>query len=787
MRNKNESLADLAPVPWPGMFPALIVCAALLAYANSFAGSFLFDDGPAIVENQEIRTFPPRGGSPWQPRWLVTLSLSLNYRLDGLRVRGYHAVNLAIHILAALALYELLRRTMMRLSARPLRPWSARELALAVALLWAVHPLQTESVTYIIQRAEALMGLCYLLTLYGVLRGAEAGERAARLGWYAFAIISCVLGMMSKPVMATAPLVALLYDRLFLASSWREIARLRWPLYLGLAASCLLLTTSLQDAASATGSAGFAVRDLSSWEYLRSQPGVLLQYLRLAILPYPLCFDYGWPVAQDAAEIVLPGLEIVALLALTGWALWRWPRLGFLGACFFLILAPTSSIMPIWDLAVEHRLYLPLAALLTLLVLGVTAVLGQLAVRSGWSEPPLRKRATALLGITVFLLTLLTFLRNEDYQSPLSMWGAVLDLRPQNARAHFNRATELRKLDRTDEAERAYLVALQLKPEYTQWRVDWAGLLLAQGRADEAKMQLRKAFHTASAPNAADCELFGLFLAGRGKAAVAVTYFAQALHLEPGRASSRAFLKRAQEGSAFRGAPSVTGVLSARPSFRGRRALAELQLRRDDAGHQENNLPLARGAFERAGREQVDLRPQRPQTRPQLIAFGDFTRLVRFHRPVLRSARQRLDVDSADAVSLLGEPAVPIGPAGDAEQHADLRARHGERRDPPLGRDAQNRVLERIGRPQIPIRTDGDDLRAMPLAGAHELDKRPPRPSGSARAAEAQRGEQRWERIESAHGDPIRKEGDGARRLPLASLRRGPPSATRPRAFSPRM
>src|SRR5437870_3823031 len=107
-------------------------------------------------------------------------------------------------------------------------PW----LAAAVAAIWLVHPLQTERVTYVIQRAEALMGLFFLLTLYFLVRGALSPRRKA---WYLAAVLACVLGMGSKEVMSVAPLVALLYDRVFLSSSFKTLIRERWKLYFNLA------------------------------------------------------------------------------------------------------------------------------------------------------------------------------------------------------------------------------------------------------------------------------------------------------------------------------------------------------------------------------------------------------------------------------------------------------------------------------------------------------------------------------------------------------------------------
>ena len=192
----------------------LIVLAAVLAYRNSFGGPFIFDDELSIRQNPTIRELwpiwkplcPPNHGEPVTGRPLLNLSFAVNYAINGLNVWGYHVANLAIHVLAALLLFGILRRTFLLPSLGNFRIPTPTCLALAIALLWAVHPLQTESVTYIVQRAESLVGLFYLLTLYCFIRGATPAEDSL---WYAGAVLACLLGMASKEVMVSAPLIVL--------------------------------------------------------------------------------------------------------------------------------------------------------------------------------------------------------------------------------------------------------------------------------------------------------------------------------------------------------------------------------------------------------------------------------------------------------------------------------------------------------------------------------------------------------------------------------------------------
>ena len=172
-----------------------------------------------------------------------------------------------------------------------------------------LHPLQTESVTYVIQRCEAMAGLFCLLSLYCVVRGA-ASPRA--WWWYGGAVTACLLGMGSKEATAVVPLLVLLYDRIFLASSWRQVWQKRWGLYVALALTWGMLVPSvLVSRSSPSARIGDAV---TSWEYARTQFGVVVHYLRLSFWPADLCLDYQWPVAQSAWEIVPPAVFLGVLL-----------------------------------------------------------------------------------------------------------------------------------------------------------------------------------------------------------------------------------------------------------------------------------------------------------------------------------------------------------------------------------------------------------------------------------------------------------------------------------------
>ena len=180
-------------LPW--WMPVALVTLCLVAYHNSFTGPFIFDDVRSIRDNPTIRHLWPIGqclhpphqhGLTVEGRPLINLSLAINYALGRQKVWGYHALNLAVHILAGLTLLGVVRRTLQQPRLLGCFGRAANGLALTIAILWAVHPLQTESVTYVIQRAESIMGLFYLLTLYCFIRGVGHGIHAFGTSLYGY-------------------------------------------------------------------------------------------------------------------------------------------------------------------------------------------------------------------------------------------------------------------------------------------------------------------------------------------------------------------------------------------------------------------------------------------------------------------------------------------------------------------------------------------------------------------------------------------------------------------------
>ncbi|HEX3728524.1 MAG TPA: tetratricopeptide repeat protein [Opitutaceae bacterium] len=529
--------------------PGLIVTATAAAYATSFGGAFVFDDIPSILGNPTIRGLwplarplhPPGGDLTVSARPLLNLSLAVSYALSGYRPWAYHAVNLAIHLAAALTLYGVARRTLLRQGTR-----RAESNAFAIALLWAVHPLATAAVTYLVQRAEALAAFFCLATLYGFIRstderGSPGGPPSADApGWLIFSVSACFLGAATKEVIVSVPVVVYLYDRIFVAKSWAGPWRARRAYYCALAASWApLLALTGQNGWNRGASAGFRV-GTSWWDYWRSQGEALFGYARLAVWPHPLVFDYGPSTVAPAIAWLLFAVIATALAAaLVGAGRgrpWSFPVLGA-----FLVLAPTSLIPGISQFMAEHRAYLPLAAVLTGVVLGADRLMAS-AFRTAARPRAIRG---GLLIAAVASLGAATSWRNLRYRSDMGLWLDTAAKRPANALAPASIGEILLAARRFPEAVPYCEQAVRLRP-------DWAGARFNLGLAYEQNAR----WSDAEAQYAAAVSLqpgngyasfrAGLMLERLGRPALAEFWLRRAVAANPGYAEAQAALAELQ-------------------------------------------------------------------------------------------------------------------------------------------------------------------------------------------------------------------------------------------------
>jgi len=449
-------------------------------YANALAAAFVFDDDPSIIANSSIRRLWPltevlfaraEGGRPHDGRPLLNLSLALNYAAHGLWRPGYRLVNLAIHLANALLLFDVIRR-LLRVAGERLVA-SPAAVAAAASLLWLAHPLHTHVITYTIQRAESLAAVWILaafdLAVLALAKGSLPAAVAAGLA-------AAVGGLAKETTVSILPLV-LAADWAF-RGRWQQgptMRRLRLVLYGGLAVNLLVLVGVSYGLGGRGGSAGLATA--SVYHYLLTQARGIWIYLGRLVWPMKLVLDHGDGLVTSFAAVWLPAVAAAAavMLGLIGFftAAHRW----FPFAAFVLLLAPSSSLVPVaTQTLAEHRMYLPSACLIGWAVVGVAAV----------ARPRSRPLLVVIVAVLVAAATGRTVLRNRDYASAVSLWRQNLRDCPDNDRARTNLVAALIRNDDFAAAKPLAAEALRSRPDRDRNWINQGRVLAAEGYTDQA-------------------------------------------------------------------------------------------------------------------------------------------------------------------------------------------------------------------------------------------------------------------------------------------------------------
>ena len=556
------------PKRLPLYIPVILIVLTFLAYSNTFRAPFIFDDGPSIVENKDIRNLSNigailhpdlLGGVTTAGRPVVNLSLAVNYAISGENTWSYHVVNLIIHILAGLVLLGLIRRTLMLPSINEkfraaLLPFSA-----VAAALWLLHPLQTESVTYIVQRAESIASLFYLLTLYCFVRSVSSNKTSAGRKWLAASVVACLVGVASKEIVVSVPLVVFLYDRTFAAGTFKEAWKSRKYYYLSLIASWILLALLVISTRGRGGTVTFE-HELTPWYYLLTQSKAIMHYIGLTMWPADLALDYGVLAVGSLAQVWMQSLTLIILFLLSLYGLKRQPVAGFLGISFFAILSPTSSFIPIASQTIaEHRMYLALAAIICLIMITAYRLFG---ARCLW-----------VFGLLAIVAGCATYQRNYDYRSSVAIWEDTARKLPMNARArnnygqtlyvdakdtdgaiaeykeaikanpkfyeaYYNLGVAGAKKGLYEEAILCYQKALKLHENYPQANNNYGNALRELGRMEEAKPHYLKAIE--QDPGFAEpYSNLGNILQEEGDISAAIAYFQKAIRINPDYAEAQ--------------------------------------------------------------------------------------------------------------------------------------------------------------------------------------------------------------------------------------------------------
>jgi protein O-mannosyl-transferase len=475
----------------------VLTLAVVVVYGRSIRAPFIFDDTPAIVQNPSITRLWPLIGdvstpgplnapllAPTARRPVVNLSLALNYSVGGLDPVGYHVVNLVLHFLCATVLAALVRRTLLLAYFQGAFDRSAGLLAAVVALIWAVHPLNTETVVYVTQRTELLAALFYLTTLWAASRSWTADSRESALGWAGVAVVACWLGIASKEVVASAPVAVWLYQRTFLAESSTPQRR-AWAFYVALALGWIGAALSAVIAAGSGALADDRHRVSFPVWWLTQAKSVLL-YLKLTLWPWPLSIHYtssylstfaaAWPWVLGATATAAAAIALV----------WRRPAARFVVAVVVMTLAPTLVVPLPKMVAAERRMYLPLAGLVTLVVVAGYRFLCDRNARRSWLTAGV---ATAL----IVALGAVSVRRLEAYETAVTIWEDNVLRQPDDAMSHYNLGVALLDERRFEEAMQSFERTLALESDHTMALDNLGSALNALGRPQDAIAPLERA------------------------------------------------------------------------------------------------------------------------------------------------------------------------------------------------------------------------------------------------------------------------------------------------------
>ena len=510
-RSRKAEAADAKQRPEFWLW-ALGLVAGLFAvfqvYGPALHGPFLFDDSylPMNVPMWAHGTFlnSMRGVRP-----LLMASYWVNENLAGTDTTQYHAWNIVIHFLNALLVYFVVRK-LLQLAAAP------ENLALFAAGLFLLHPLETEAVAYIAGRSDSMSSLFFLgafaLFLY---------RRSAAITWPGALGVLALFGaaMATKENTVVLPGLLLLTDYFWNPGFSLEGIRRNWRLYAPMAAGGAVGAVGVFRILGKADSAGF--QTMPWYQYLFTQFRVFFVYLKLFVFPSGQTIDYDFPISRTILDqgAIAGFLGILALIAAAVYFHRRYPLACFGLLMFVILLAPTSSVIPIKDPIAERRVYLPMIGLLLILLDGIRRLrIGRTAL------------ATSLSAVLV-IAAALTYQRNIAWSGAIPLWEDTVKKSPAKARAHFQLAHAYFSANRCQEAEEHYQTVAKLeKPDY-RLLIDWALADDCLNKSEEALQKLRQA--AALEKTAHVYSQIGMVYAKSGRNAEAFQALTEAQNIDP--------------------------------------------------------------------------------------------------------------------------------------------------------------------------------------------------------------------------------------------------------------
>lgn len=508
----------------------ILLALGILTYSNTFHSSFQFDDYDSIVTNLNIRNIANIKAiwNFWPSRFITYLSVALNYYFGQLNVFGYHLVNLLTHLIAALLAWWFVLLTFRSPGMKNNKASQyADSIAFFAALIFVVHPLQTQAVTYIIQRAACLAAMFYLGSLCLYAKARQMQYRAGADTWnlyYIGSLLMAALAMFTKETTISLPFTVLLYENYFFKTrnkiSWKQLAPFLALFFL--IPSVMIATRSVN--LTEMHRVSEAAPGIAPLNYLLTQFRVIASYLRMVFVPFNQNIDYDYPVASSLAQpLVLGGLILIAVILIISFKIRsKHKLLSFSIFWFFLTLLPESSILPLADVIFEHRLYLPLVGYSVFLVTIFYLLLEKKDIRM----------TVVLLSIIAAFYAALAYSRNFYWKSEFSLWDDAIHKSPRKLRAYNERGAAYVRIGNYEKALDDFNRAISLNPDYHIAYYNRGQVYKILGNYELAIANYEKAAEISPKYFEAFNNL-GTTYAAKGDTAKAILFFNKAIEINP--------------------------------------------------------------------------------------------------------------------------------------------------------------------------------------------------------------------------------------------------------------
>lgn len=449
---------------WQPQAASTIFLFILISYSNTLTAAWHFDDIQNIVENTKLHisslgpgslsqvffAHPTQEGKLFRP--IAYLSFALNWYLGADNVFGYHLVNILLHCGTAVLLYLVVLQLLETPALQQRSSSTKHQTALLTALLWAVNPVQTQAVTYIVQRMAVLATFFFLAALLCYLLGRRDRRRMKQFFWFLGGLVCFVLALGSKENSITLPAVLLLVEGIFF-QSFNRIKKQHVLLGAGLLLVCGIAAYLLANGNPLGSIINYENRSFTLWQRVLTESRIMVFYLSLLFFPAPfrLSLDHDVILSTSLFQPSTTFFSIVFLFVLTIWALWKhktWPITSFAILFFLLNHVIESSVFPL-ELIFEHRNYLPsLFLFLPISVFLVDAYNGERLQ----AVPLLRYTVAGVVLLTLCVLSVATYTRNNVWRTEQSLWEDGVAKAPGQSRPYINLAVTYQKLGRNDEA-----------------------------------------------------------------------------------------------------------------------------------------------------------------------------------------------------------------------------------------------------------------------------------------------------------------------------------------------